>query len=291
MLTKQEEFEFIATFGEQFTVSILLKIVNRVSKSGYYKWRKHKDSYIRPIRDQELFHLIFEVFAHSKGTYGKKRIRLALLKQYGLVINLKCIARIMRKYGLVCKCRQPRFKRRKQPHGTISNVLDRQFTSDAMGKKFCIDITYIEVKKPGRRWIYLCAIKDLFNNEVVAYNISQQQDMKLVLETIQQLKEKGFEKGAILHSDQGHHFTNPSYISTLANLGLTQSMSRRGNCWDNASIENFFGHLKCEMPCFSSPQTVEEVQAALVEYINYYNEERIQNKHGMSPVEYRTHAA
>lgn len=290
MLTKEEQFAFIGTHGEQFPITLLIKICG-VSRSGFYKWKKEKGQRIRDVRDKELFELISEVFFESRGTYGKKRIKVALLRKYGLVINIKCISRIMRKYGLVCKIRQKRLKHYKQPHGTIPNRLKRKFKVNMPGKKFCIDITYIEVKKPFKRWLYLCAIKDLYNHEIVAYSMGTNQGMQLVYSALQQLKEKGFKQGALLHSDQGFQFTNPSFIKRVANYGLTQSMSRRGNCWDNACIENFFGHLKCEMPCFGSPQTLEEVQQAVSDYITYYNELRIQNKYGMSPQEYKNHAA
>jgi transposase InsO family protein len=289
-LTKQEEFSFIAAFENNFSITTLISITN-VSRSGYYKWKKEKGKRIRDYQDQELFSLIHEVFQASRGTYGKKRIKAALLRQHGVTMNHKCIARIMRKFGLVCKIRQKRFKRNSQPHGTIENILNRNFQSNRSGLKFCIDITYVKVRKPSVKWIYVCAIKDLYNNEIVAYTIGQHQGMSLVMEAIRQLKEKGFENGAILHSDQGFQFTNPTYIQTVESYGLTQSMSRRGNCLDNACIENFFSHLKCEMPCFGSPQTFEEVSQSITDYIHYYNEIRIQNKYGMSPVEYRTHAA
>jgi putative transposase len=144
----------------------------------------------------------------------------------------------MKKYGLVCRIRQKKFKKRKQPHASISNVLNRNFHADQPGEKFCIDITYVEVKKSFKRWMYICAVKDLYNNEIVAYHMSTTQDMKLVLHTLYQLKEKGFVKGAILHSDQGFHSTNPTYIRTVANMSLTQSMSRRGNCWDSNKIRH-----------------------------------------------------
>jgi putative transposase len=287
---KQEEFSFIAAFEKDFPVTLLIQITT-VSRAGYYKWKKEKGQRIRDFQDQELFSLIHEVFQASRGTYGKKRIKAALLRQHGLIINHKCISRIMRKYGLVCKIRQKRFKRSAQPHGTFQNILNRDFYSAKPRTKFCIDITYVKVKKPFVRWAYVCAIKDLFNNEIVAYTVGPHQGLMLVMEAINQLKEKGFEKGAIIHSDQGFQFTNPAYIKKVESYGLIQSMSRRGNCWDNACIENFFGHLKCEMSCFGSPQTFEEVQNTITNYMYYYNEIRIQNKYGMSPIEYRTHAA
>lgn len=154
-----------------------------------------------------------------------------------------------------------------------------------------IDITYIEVKKGAQKWMYVCAIKDLFNGEIACYSIGQSQDMELVFRALNELKKKGFEKGAILHSDQGIQFTNPSYIKRLEKMGITQSMSRRGNCWDNACIENFFGHLKGEMYHFTQPQTAVEVIDAVADYINYYNHKRIQTKLKTSPVNYRLKSA
>jgi putative transposase len=290
VLTKQEEFSFIAALEKNFPVTLLIQLTT-VSRAGYYKWKKEKGQRIRDFQDQELFSLIHEVFQASRGTYGKKRIKAALLRQHGLIINHKCISRIMRKFGLVCRIRQKRFKRNTQPHGSFRNILNRDFNANKPGVKFCIDITYVKVRIPFVRWAYVCAIKDLFNNEIVAYKVGPHQGLTLVMEAINQLKEKGFEKGAIIHSDQGFQFTNPTYIKKIESYGLIQSMSRRGNCWDNACIENFFGHLKCEMPCFGSPQTFEEVQNTIADYMFYYNEIRIQNKYGMSPVEYRTYTA
>ncbi|MFA9560698.1 IS3 family transposase, partial [Evansella sp. AB-rgal1] len=158
-------------------------------------------------------------------------------------------------------------------------------------RKLAIDITYVEVKKGSQRWMYVCAIKDLYNGEIVAYSIGTSQETKLVYRALDKLKKKGFAKGAILHSDQGSQFTNPGYMKRLEGLELTQSMSRRGNCWDNASIENFFSHMKTEMYCFSQPKTVIEVQEAVDSYITYYNNKRIQTKLKTSPVNYRLQAA
>jgi putative transposase len=290
MLSTQEQFEFIETYKTKYSVTVLLAIVD-ASKSGYYKWRKTKDL-SSPINDREekLTPLIHKVFYESKETYGKLRIQAALKVEHDLTVNHKCIARIMNKYGMVCQIRKKKRKRVKQPVGKHKNILDRQFEAKGPGEKFCIDITYVQVNKPSKRWVYLCAIKDLYHGEIVAYQISTRLDMNLVMDTLRQLKEKGFEKKAILHSDQGFHFTNPMYIRTVKEMGVTQSMSRRGNCWDNACIESFFGHLKSEMPCFGSPQTYEEVQKSISEYMTYYNEKRIQNKYGMSPVQYLAHA-
>ena len=270
-------------------MSVLFKLTS-VSRAGYYKWKKsHSTPQVN--RDEELYRLILDVFNESNRTYGVKRIKQALLNQYGWMVNHKCIRRIMHKYHLVCVLPKPKFKRRPQPHGNISNVLNREFHATKPLQKLCMDITYIKVKAPYPKWAYLCAVKDLYNQEIVAYDVCESQNMIQVYRVLHQLEQLPLEQNALLHTDQGYQFTNKNYIKKVADIGLTQSMSRRGNCWDNACIENFFRHLKAEMPFFSSPQTLEEVKQFISKYINYYNTKRIQNKYSMSPVEYRLHAA
>lgn len=289
MLKKQDEFEFIQEYSKDFSLSVLFKLTS-VSRSGFYKWKK---SHSRPQvhQDEELCRLILDVFNESNGTYGVKRIKQALLHQYGWIVNHKCIRRIMHKYHLVCVLPKPKFKRRLQPNGTISNVLNREFYATKPLQKLCMDITYIKVNAPSPRWAYLCAVKDLYNQEIVAYDMSESQNMRQIYRVLDQLEQLPLEQNALLHTDQGYQFTNQNYIKKVADIGLIQSMSRRGNCWDNACIENFFRHLKAEMPFFSSPQTLEEIKQSISNYIHYYNTKRIQNKYGMSPVEYRHHAA
>ena len=142
-------------------MSVLFKLTS-VSRAGYYKWKKsHSTPQVN--RDEELYRLILDVFNESNRTYGVKRIKQALLNQYGWIVNHKCIRRIMHKYHLVCVLPKPKFKRRPQPHGNISNVLNREFHATKPLQKLCMDITYIKVKAPYPKWAYLCAVKDLYN--------------------------------------------------------------------------------------------------------------------------------
>lgn len=286
----EEQYAFIHAYSKKHPVSRLVEITE-VSRSGYYKWLNRKGNNDQDRKDEELLPYIRKIFNDHRGTYGRRRIKLALEIEYDLTINEKRISRLMRKYGLRCKIRRKRFKNGVQPHGTIPNLLNRNFKAKKPGIKFAIDITYVEVKKGTQRWVYVCAIKDLYNGEIVAYSRGTNQSMTLVHKALDNLKKKGFVKGAILHSDQGAQFTNPSYMMRLNKLEITQSMSRRGNCWDNACIENFFGHMKSEMYCFSQPETVVEVFEAVDSFINYYNNKRIQTKLKMSPVQYRGSAA
>lgn len=289
MQKKQLEFEFIHNHANEFPLSVLFKITS-VSRAGYYKWQKSRLT--RQVdRDATLFELISEIFYEFKGTYGLRRIQSELLNRYGWVVNHKCLRRIMQKYQLICVLPKPKFKRHKQPHGHIPNVLNRHFTAQEPFQKLCMDITYIRVQSPQPKWAYLCAVKDLYNQEIIAFDVSESQSMMQVFRVLNQLKQLPLKPGSILHTDQGFQFTNKNYIKKVADIGLIQSMSRRGNCWDNACIENFFRHLKAEMPFFSSPQTLEEVQNSISNYIHYYNTKRIQNKYGMSPIMFKLHAA
>ncbi|MBS4171888.1 IS3 family transposase [Bacillus sp. FJAT-49736] len=289
MNDKEVHFAFIHANSKQYPISKLVTITE-VSRAGYYKWVKRLGNNEQDKKDEELLPFIFKIYKESKGTYGRKRMKIALENEYHLKVNEKRISRMMRKYGIYCKIRRKRFKNRPQPHGEFSNILNRNFKAIKPGIKLSIDISYMEVKKGSQRWVYVCAIKDLFNGEIIAYSVGTSQEMKLVYRALDTLKKKGFVKGALLHSDQGVQFTNRGYIKRLKDMGITQSMSRRGNCWDNACIENFFGHMKCEMNHFSQPETVLEVYEAVESFINYYNNNRIQTKLKMSPVQYRLNA-
>lgn len=290
MNDKSEQYAFIHAYSKQYSITQLVKISD-VSRSGYYKWLKRKGSNHQDEKDEELLPYILKLFEEHRGTYGRLRIKLALKKQYQMEVSEKRISRMMRKYGLQCKIRRKRYKHRPQPHGKIENILNRNFKAIKPGIKFAIDITYVEVEKGPQKWMYVCAIKDLFNGEIVSRSIGSSQELRLVHRALDGLKKNGYVNGALLHSDQGFQFTHPSYIRRLKEMGFIQSMSRRGNCWDNACIENFFGHLKCEMYHFTQPETAIEVREAVDSYINYYNNKRIQTKLKMSPVEYRLEAA
>lgn len=193
----------------------------------------------------------------------------------------------MEKYRLVYKIRQKKFKKRSAFHKQIPNILNHNFKAVKTGIKFAIDITYMPVEKSKHRWAYVCAIKDLFNGEIASYSISKSKNLQLVLDAVKGLKRRGFMKGALLYSDQELQFTNPVYITFLKDMGITQSMSSKTNCWDNACIENFFDHLKCEMYHFKQPETFCEVYEAVEDYIDYYNNKRIKTKLKCSTVEYR----
>ena len=243
------DFDFIQTNKDRYPVSQLIKLT-ALSRSGYYKRLKKIEGITQEERDKPILNMMLSLYITHGGNLGNIRFKDELLNKYNTVVNVKRIARMRRMYNLPLKTMRRKAKSQNHLHVLVDNVLNRNFKALKPGIKFVIDITYLEVLKPQKNFLFLCAIKDLYNNEIVAYSIGQNQTMTLIYEALEQLKEKGFVKGAILHSDQGVQFTNPSYRNRLKQMHLTQSMSRRGNCWDNACIESFFGKLKTEMPGF-----------------------------------------
>lgn len=203
-------------------------------------------------------------------------------------MNHKKIERIKNQYGLITKIR------RKNPYKTIlkktrehryfPNVLNRQFQQYEPGTILCTDITFLSF---GRKMAYLSAVKDIASREIVGWSISPNLQMDLVFSTLDNLKDRLTEKQILLHSDQGFHYTSPSFIHRAKTLNLAQSMSRKGNCTDNAPVESFFGHFKDEVE-YKNCQNFEELKQLTASYINYYNNERRQwNLNKMTPAEYK----
>lgn len=280
------DFLFIEDHKHKYPITELTQIT-KLSRAGYYKRLKQDPAQSRLERDHVLLKQMLSLYVTHGGNLGNERFKLELENVYGAVISPKRIRRMRETYRMPLKTARRKPRSAGSGHSKIGNILNRNFKARRPGIKFSVDISYLPVTRPEKDFLYLCAILDLYNNEVVAYSISETMDMNFVHRTVSQLQKRGFAKGAILHSDQGIHFTNPVYITRLKKLNLTQSMSRRGNCWDNAPIESFFGKLKTEMPGFSIPETQEEIRIAVAKYITYYNETRPQLKLKMSPAAYK----
>ena len=212
---------------------------------------------------------------------------MKLEREKKICMNHKKIIRIMKKYNLVTKIRKRNpykaIMKKTQEHRTFPNILDRSFTQMIPCRFFCTDITYMPFND---RFVYLCVVKDIASGEIVARHLLPYITMELVLGMMEQMKRY---KDAVIHSDQGFHYTNPEYIDKVKALEMIQSMSRKGNCIDNASVESFFGHLKDDVD-YKSCKTFEELKLLIENYIKYYNTERAQwDKNKMTPVEYRDH--
>ena len=187
--------------------------------------------------------------------------------------------------------RKKKYSRKHIEGKKAKNILNREFVSKAPLEKLCMDTTYIPIQ--GGRFLFLNAVKDLYNNEIVAYAISTRNDVKIVDDTLKELYKLPIPEGCILHTDQGFQFTREAYNSELKINNIKQSMSRKGNCWDNAPIESFFSHMKTEEPALKKRKlTEDEAKDIVIEYIKFYNQKRIQLKlKSLSPVEYRAQAA
>ncbi|MBB5325722.1 transposase InsO family protein [Anoxybacillus tepidamans] len=204
-------------------------------------------------------------------------------------MNHKRVRRLMRELGIRSVIRKKRPFYGHRGSVVFPNVLNREFYAENPYQKLVTDITYVRV---GDTFAYLSVVLDLYNNEIVAWELSNRNDLPLVINTLNQLNGKLLDKNALLHSDQGFQYTTKSYENHLKELQIQGSHSRKGNCYDNACIESFFSHLKTEKLYLVRPKTIEQAYQAIQEYIHFYNHSRFQEKlNGLSPIEYREKAA
>lgn len=265
----------------EFKLKALLKYAE-VSRSVFYyqlQAMKKEDKY------KEVKEEITAIYHKNKGRYGYRRITIELHKK-GYSINHKTVLRLMNELNLKCLVRIRKYKSYKGEVGKIcENLLNREFEAERPNEKWVTDVTEFRIYDEK---LYLSPIVDLYNGEVVSYNISRRPVFSQVVDML----EKAFKKipdntNLILHSDQGWQYQMKQYQAILKEKGIRQSMSRKGNCLDNSLAENFFGLLKSEMFYAKEYKNIKELEKDIIEYIEYYNNERIKNKLGMSPVEYR----
>lgn len=266
-----------------------------VSRSGYYSYLKA--SSVRETReklDLAAKEIILKAFDRRGYKKGSRSIKMILENDFNILFSRKKIQRIMRKYGIVCPHRRPnpykRIAKATKEHQVVPNKLNREFKQGVPGKVLLTDITYLPYN--GNSMAYLSTIKDASTNELLAYHVSDRITLDIATKTIHKLmknKKITLHKDAFIHSDQGSHYTSPRYQKLLKKYGLGQSMSRRGNCWDNAPQESFFGHLKDEVD-YQSCKTLKELEAKINHYMVYYNNYRYQwDLKKMTPIQYRNH--
>ncbi len=281
----------IFSLCSKFNISNLCEYLG-VSRSGYYKWLKTRNvETLKSIQDKYIKDTIVYVHNKYRGTYGLKRICIYINKNLDFTVNHKRVYRLMKELGIQSVIRKKVYRKKFKPSVIAKNILNRDFNATKPLEKLSMDITYIPIDRKQRKFIYLNAIKDLFNDEIVAYTISNRNDLALVLDTLTQLEDKKLGNNCMIHTDQGFQYTNKKYCKLLESNGITQSMSRRGNCWDNIPIEIFFNHLKSELIYLVDTNDEDELIKLVHEYIYFYNNERIVLKNSMSPVEYRIHTA
>ena len=277
-------------------LSHLLKIAG-VSRSGYYKYFSAKSQSLRDQHDNQdevVRDTILKAYNFKGRKKGARQIKMTLDGQFGIVYNLKRIRRIMKKYDIICPIRKAnpyrRMMKATKEHTTLPNILNREFKQNIPGKVLLTDITYLFYGN-GKK-AYLSTIKDSSTNEILAYNVTDNLRLDIVTDTILKLKRNrkiNLTKDAFIHSDQGVHYTSPTFQRLVKSCCLGQSMSKRGNCWDNAPQESFFGHFKDEA-YIKSCETLEELKKEIRDYMSYYNSHRYQwNLKRMTPVQYRNH--
>jgi putative transposase len=266
-----------------------------VSRSGYYSFLQASTSReAREKLDLEAKELILKAFNRRGYKKGSRSIKMILENEHNTIFSRKKIQRIMNKYGIVCPHRRAnpykKIAKATKEHQVVSNKLNREFKQGVPGKVLLTDITYLPYN--GSSMAYLSTVKDASTNELLAYHVSDRITLDIATKTIQKLmnnKKVSLHKEAFIHSDQGSHYTSPRYQKLLKKWGLGQSMSRRGNCWDNAPMESFFGHLKDEVD-YKSARSLKELKSKIDHYMVYYNNYRYQwNLKKMTPTQYRNH--
>lgn len=269
----------------KFNLRHLLKATG-LPKSVYYY---HRQILQRACPDDALKLQIQAIYHAHKGRYGYRRITLTL-RLLGLAVNHKRVQRLMCELGLKSKVRPKRYKSYQGEVGQVApNLLQREFTADKPNQKWVTDVTEFKV---GEQKVYLSPVIDLFNQEVVSYEVRKSVKLPLVTDMLKKAIAKlKCDENPIIHSDQGWQYQNKLYQKHLSDHGLQQSMSRKGNCLDNAVAENFFGLLKTEMYHNEVFQSADDLIATIKEYIDYYNNKRIKLKlKGLTPTEYRNQA-
>lgn len=268
----------------KYDLAILLSCI-KMARSSFYYYAKRMglaDKYLETkAAIQDLYH-------RHKGRLGYRRINL-LLQQQGQIINHKTVLRLMRMLKLKSIIRVKKYRSYKGQQGKVApNLLNRLFKAEKPNQKWATDVTEFNVS--GKK-LFLSPVIDLYNQEIVSYELSESPSFSSVMSMLGKAVEKAdTTQPLLLHSDQGWHYQMKQYQNLLKEKGITQSMSRKGNCLDNAVIENFFGIIKSELYYLKKYTSVVELKKDIMDYINYYNNDRIKlNLKGMSPVQYRAH--
>lgn len=258
--------------------------ITGVSKSTFYYNRNNRQ---KKENDEETLSLLKKLPSKILSKRGSKAKSKEILKRFGKIVNHKKIARICQENGLLAKNRRRKFpknyyvQQKENKKNLPKNILNRDFSCSKKLTKLCTDVSYFKTRQG---WLYLSPILDLHQNKIVCYAISNHNDDSLTDETLNELFALGNFNGTLLHSDQGVLYTSKNYRKRLKENGIIQSMSRRGNCWDNACMEHFFGTLKVESGYDDLLKTgllsFSETKKLIDDFIKYYNNERIQQKLG-----------
>lgn len=278
MIRYKDKYEIINKLKSIFSVKLLCELAN-ISRSGYYAWSSRQ----KIDRYKDIKEKILEVYTESKNVFGYRRIKIALKRKFNIIINHKKVKRLMKELSIHSVIRRKKFK-----YNTIKildlgkvedNLLNRNFKSSKLNEKWVTDITYLHYGK-NREKAYLSAVMDLYNNEIISYKLSTSLKIDFVKNTFNDAfyKQKGVDlSNLIVHSDQGGHYKSLQYKKIILKNKAKLSMSRKGNCYDNACIESFFGHLKSELLYQNFFESKNELFKAIDNYIYWYNTFRFQS--------------
>lgn len=260
---------------------ILLEVCDLKRSTYYYNLNKEPKE-----RHEVEKAKILAVYRRHKKIYGYRRITL-WMHDNGYTINHKTVYKLMKELHIQGKHAPKKFRPNKEEQGDIKkNILNREFSSNKPKEKMTTDTTVFKV---NGKLLYFSPVLDMHNGEILSYEYSETQNLELVRKMLDKLWKLNVPEGAILHSDQGSIYTSKAYQKMLKDHGVRQSMSRKGNCYDNSVMENFFGTMKREMYNGEKFENIEELKKAIDKYIDYYNNERIRlTLNGLSPVQYRT---
>ena len=265
---------------EKYSISEMCRFLE-VSRSGYYGYVARMSI---PAKDLNLANKIQECQEKCGKTYGYRRVHIWLERQ-GIRHNPKTILRVMQKYNLLSAVRRKKYRNYGEYLHRYPNLLNRDFKAERPNQKWVTDISYIKTEQGV---LYLSVIRDLYDNSIVAYKTGTEQNINLVLQTIRDAKKKEKVTAEVqLHSDQGFQYTSQAYYRLTKSYNITPSMSRKGNPYDNALAENFFSILKTECIYRIKLKTYDEARLIIDEYIDFYNNERIQLKTKLTPQEMR----
>ena len=274
----------IQELRQRHSLELLLQIAELPRSTFYYHLKRQKgDKYAREKEE------ITRIFHENKGRYGYRRVTIAL-RNSGFTLNHKTVQRLMKEMGLVCRVRMKKYRSYKGEQGTVvPNLLNRGFTAEKPNQKWVTDVT--EFRLFGQK-LYLSPIFDLCSGDIVTYTLSDSPNLSMVITMLEQAFQKiPNDTNLILHSDQGWHYRHKHYVAMLEDKGVHQSMSRKGNCYDNAVIENFFGHLKSELLYLQEFESLDHFKQELTDYIDYYNNRRIKARlKGLPPALHRQQA-
>ena len=275
------KYRVIYRHKEKYSISEMCRFFG-VSRSGYYDFVSRMEV---PDKDLPLAEKIKECQDECGKTYGYRRVHL-WLESKRIYRNPKTVLRIMQKYDLLSVIRRKKYRKYTDVIHKYPNLLNRNFKADKPNQKWVTDISYIHTSQGV---LYLSIIRDLYDNSIVAYKTSTTQNVALVLNTIKAAKKKEKVTAELqLHSDQGFQYTSNGYFKLTQSYGITPSMSRRGNPYDNSLAENFFSILKTECINRVRLKTFNEARLLIDQYIYFYNNQRIQLKTKLTPLEKRS---